>query len=355
MIARLWAIGFATLLFMNQPGRSQDLENYSLDTVLELPDSVRSFSIDDFYSIIFTNHPVVKQASLLEETARQEIRLARGGFDPKIESNWDIKNFKGDEYFNTLNTSLKVATWFPIDPKIDVDRNRGVFINPESRIPDDWQVTTGVNLTLGRGLIIDERRATVKQAVLFQEILEAEQVKMINKILLQASKDYWEWYFNYYNFLIFQQSVSIAQEIFNRVRLNYEYGEAAVVDTVQAQITLQNRTIEMQEARVNFLRSGFLLSNHLWGENEEPLELDENTAPVDTDSILLVPSREDLEVLKSLARSNHPELIKLTTKAEQLAVENRLNRENLKPQVDLSYGFMGRHRTSLLRITTSSG
>ena len=230
MIARLLAILFAALLCLHQRGRTQDLDSYSLDTVLELPDSVQAFTIDDFYSIIFTNHPVVKQAALLEETARQEIRLARGAFDPKIESNWDIKNFKGDEYFNTMTTSLKVATWFPIDPKIDVDRNRGVFLNPESRIPDDWQITTGVNLTLGRGLIIDERRATVKQAVLFQDILEAEQIKIINKILLQASKDYWEWSFNYYNYLIFQQSVGIAQEIFNRVTLNYQYGEAAVVD-----------------------------------------------------------------------------------------------------------------------------
>ena len=342
MIARLSAIVFVALLCVHQWGRAQNLESYSLDTVLELPDTVQPFSIDEFYSIIFANHPVVKQAALLEETARQEIRLARGAFDPKIESNWDIKHFKDNEYFNTLNTSLKVATWFPIDPKIDVDRNRGVFLNPESSIPDDWQITTGINLTLGKGLIIDERRATVKQAVLFQEILEAEQIKMINKILLQSSKDYWDWYFSYYNFLIFQQSVDIAQEIFNRVRLNYQYGEAAVVDTVQAQITLQNRTIEMQEALLNFLYSGFVLSNHLWGENEEPLELSESTAPIDSDSVLLVPNRKDLEVLKSLARTNHPELVKLTTKGEQLAVENRLNRENLKPQVDLSYGLIDR-------------
>ena len=98
----------------------------------------------------------------------------------------------------------------------------------------------------------------------------------------------------------------------------------------------------MQEALLNFLYSGFVLSNHLWGENEEPLELSESTAPIDSDSVLLVPNRKDLEVLKSLARTNHPELVKLTTKGEQLAVENRLNRENLKPQVDLSYGLIDR-------------
>ncbi|MCG8321193.1 MAG: TolC family protein [Cytophagales bacterium] len=334
-----------SLLFYSRPVQSQDLEFFSIDTVLALPDTVKTFSINDLYTIIFANHPIVKQAALLEETARQEIRLARGSFDPKLEAAWDIKEFNDTEYYNMWNTTLKVPIWFPIDPKVSVDRNRGVYLNPENVIPesnDFWQVTTGVSLPVGKGLIIDNRRATVKQAILFQDILEAEQIKMVNKILLEASKDYWNWYFDYYNYLLLQSSIVIAQQIFDRVKLNFEFGEAAVVDTVQAQITLQNRTIEAQEATVNFLRSGLILSNHLWGDNEEPLELTPDTGPALADSLLIVPNQQDLETLLNLARNNHPELVKLSTKIEQLAVDNRLNKENLKPQLDLNYNLIDR-------------
>ena len=334
-----------SLLFYSRPVQSQELEFFSIDTVLALPDTVKTFSINDLYTIIFANHPIVKQAALLEETARQEIRLARGSFDPKLEAAWDIKEFNDTEYYNMWNTTLKVPIWFPIDPKVSVDRNRGVYLNPENVIPesnDFWQVTTGVSLPVGKGLIIDNRRATVKQAILFQDILEAEQIKMVNKILLEASKDYWNWYFDYYNYLLLQSSIVIAQQIFDRVKLNFEFGEAAVVDTVQAQITLQNRTIEAQEATVNFLRSGLILSNHLWGDNEEPLELTPDTGPALADSLLIVPNQQDLETLLNLARNNHPELVKLSTKIEQLAVDNRLNKENLKPQLDLNYNLIDR-------------
>ena len=340
-------IPILTLCFLlhSKPAQSQDLEFFSIDTVLALPDTVKTFSIDDLYAIIFSNHPIVKQAALLDETAKQEIRLARGAFDPKLEAIWDVKQFNDTRYYNVMNSSLKVPVWFPIDPKVSVDRNRGVYLNPERTIPDsndNWQVTTGISLPIGKGLIIDNRRATVKQAILFQDILEAEQIKMVNKILLQASKDYWSWYFDYYNYLLLQRSIDIAQQIFDRVKLNFEFGEAAVVDTVQAQITLQNRTIEAQEATINFLRSGLILSNHLWGNNEEPLELTPDTGPALADSLLVIPNQQDLETLLNLAQNNHPELVKLSTKIEQLAVDNRLNRENLKPQIDLNYNLIDR-------------
>jgi outer membrane protein TolC len=242
-----------------------------------------------------------------------------------------------------LNTSLKLPLWFPVDPKVSVDRNRGVFLNPEHTIPDNtnnWQITAGVSLPLGRGLFIDNRRATVKQAVLFQDILAADQVKIINKILLEATKDYWNWYFDYYNYRLLGQSIGIAQQIFDRVKLNYEYGEAAVIDTVQAQITLQNRVIEMQEAKINFIRSGLVLSNHFWGDNEEPLELSEKVAPVLDDSLFMIPGLTELQELRLLAEENHPEIRKLDAKLGQLAVENQLNRENLKPQLDVNYNLI---------------
>lgn len=322
----------------------QGIEIKSLDELLVTPsDSSEILSLESFMVFILANHPVIKQADLLPEVARQEIRLARGAFDPKLEASLDNKHFDNKEYWNILSTSLKVPTWFPLDPKVSVDRNRGLFLNPENAIPMDdnfRQVTAGISLPVGRGLIIDQRRAAVRQAQIFVEINDAERIKLINKILLSAAKDYWSWYFAYSNYRLVDESMRISEEIYRRVRLDFDFGEVAAIDTVQAAITLQNRMIDRQAALIDFKRSGLILSNYLWGENEEPLEMNDDLVP---DFILENQMRmpvATLDSLTQLAMVRHPDLVKATGKLGQLSIEERLAKENLKPRVDLNYNVI---------------
>ncbi|MCE7997166.1 MAG: TolC family protein [Roseivirga sp.] len=328
-----------------QSVRAQNIDVKSLEELLVTApsDSSELLSLESFVVFVLANHPVVKQAELLPEIARQELRLARGAFDPKLEASWDVKNFKGTEYYDIFNTSLKVPTWFPIDPKISVDRNKGVFLNPENTIPgsDDFrQVTAGLSLPIGRGLLIDQRRAAVKQAQIFSEINQAERIKLINKILLSAAKDYWNWYFAYYNFRLIDESMSISEEIYRRVRLDFDFGEVAAIDTVQAAITLQNRQVDRRAALIDFKRSGLVLSNYLWGENQEPLELKDELIPdLKLEDQALVPITT-LDSLTELALLRHPDLVKTSGKLSQLTIDERLAKENLKPRVDLNYNLI---------------
>ncbi len=332
-------------LFVPSTGLAQDLKVKSLEEMIadNAADTSRVMTLESFISIVLMNHPVVKQADLLPENARQEIRLARGAFDPKLESSWDVKNFKDTEYYDIFNTTLKVPTWFPVDPKISVDRNRGVFLNPENAIPagDNFgQVTAGLSLPVGRGLFIDQRRASVQQAEIFGQITDAERIKMINKILLSASKDYWEWYFTFYNYLLIDESLSISEEVYRRVKVDFDFGALAAIDTVQAAITLQNRKVDSREALIDFKRAGLMLSNYLWGMNEEPMEFKDDLFPQLDFSMNLLGSDLPLDSLYNLAIVGHPELVKTGFKLEQLDIDRRLARENLKPRIDLNYNVI---------------
>jgi len=323
----------------------QDLKVKSLDELLteNTADTTRILALESFVDMVLLSHPVVKQANLLPENAKQEIRLARGAFDPKLESSWDVKNFKDTEYYDLFNTTLKVPTWFPVDPKVSFDRNKGQFVNPENSIPgsDDFQqVTAGLSLPIGRGLLIDQRRATVKQAELFAQITDAERIKMINKVLLSASKDYWEWYFAFYNYLLIEESLNISQNVYQRVLTDFEFGEAAAIDTVQAAITLQNRKVDRSEALIDFRKAGLMLSNYLWGQNEEPMVLQDNIVPQLDFGLNLLGSNISLDSLRLLAIQRHPELVKTNFKLDQLDIDRRLARENLKPRVDLNYNLI---------------
>ncbi len=314
----------------------------TVDTLFTLPDSVKPFTIENFYLLVIRNHPVAKQTELLSENAKQEIRMARGNFDPKIEMEFLSKNYNDKEYYTVANGSVKFPSVFPLDPSLGVERNTGAYLNPERYIDNEFnyqQFYAGVSIPLGRGLITDERRTALRQAELFKEITEAEQVKLINKLLLDAAKDYWQWYYAYYNYRLLNRSVNLAGEIFRRVKMNHEFGEASPIDTVQAKINLQQRLIEQREALLEYQNSGITLSNSLWDSLGNPLALDTKWAPVLQREPWIMTSDVLLE-LSEQAKQNHPELQKLTIKIRQLDADRKLATEYLKPQLNLNYYFL---------------
>ncbi len=103
----------------------------SLDTLFILTDSTRPFTIGNFYDLILQYHPVAKQAHLLSDVAAQEIRLARGNFDPKLEASFLAKHYNDKEYYSIFNGSVKFPTVFPVNPSVGIDQNEGEYLNPE--------------------------------------------------------------------------------------------------------------------------------------------------------------------------------------------------------------------------------
>lgn len=335
-IARRWSITSLLFLSIGHAGFAQK----SLEPIFALPDSVAAFTIDEFYSIILKYHPVVKQAGLLSQMAQQELRLARGSFDPKLTVSLDRKDFQDKTYYDRLDGYLSFPTWFPINPKIGIEQNRGEFLDASETIPGNKLWYAGVSVPIGRGLFTDERRSAVQQAELLQTMAEAEQIKVINKILLNAAKDYWQWYNAYYNFRLLDQASGIAAELFRRVKLAESFGESAVIDTVQAKITLQSRLIERQESLLQFQNTGISLSNYLWDDQGLPLQLSLLVAPVSASSDQRMLDTKTIAALVELAKTNHPDLIKLRAKSGQLEVERKLAIEYLKPRLDLNYSVL---------------
>lgn len=313
-------------------------------------DSLSGLTVDLFYEIILANHPVVKQAQLLDDQAQQEIMYARGFFDPKIESRFDAKEFEDKNYYQIWDNALKVPVWFNTDLKLGYERNSGQFLNEENSLPDDGLIYAGISVPIGQGLLIDSRRATLRQAQLMSGIADAEIIKMINKILLQATKDYWNWYLAYYNLQLFEEAVELADTRFRAVRNNVVLGDYAPIDSVEAKIALQNRMVDRRQALLEFQNAGLILSNHLWEEDGTPLQVTDSAFPrqqsISGDELL---NQEMLDELISLAEKNHPELVKLNLKRQQLEVERRLRRENLKPVLNLNYNFLNTAGSSLNR------
>ncbi|MFN8341069.1 MAG: TolC family protein [Cyclobacteriaceae bacterium] len=316
-------------------------------------DTLTPFSIRDLHEAMLRFHPVVKQAELLPELARQEIRMARGNFDPKLESRFSGKEYGGKDYYQKWATSVTLPTWFPVDPKIGLEQNSGAFLDPENQFSsaDHYrQFFSGISVPVGRGLFIDDRRAALRQAQLLARLADADQVKAINKILLEAAKDYWQWYFTWHNLKLLERNVERAADIYRRVQLNTELGEAAVIDTVQARITLQSRQVEQQEATMELRNAILRLSMHLWDEAQNPVLLRPETSPAEAPPIDDL-TDELVGQLLQFAKENHPEVVKVDTKLMQLRIDQKLASEYLKPRLDLGYYLLNQSFGTGLTLT----
>ncbi|MEO9485841.1 MAG: TolC family protein [Ekhidna sp.] len=299
-------------------------------------------SLEDVLKMALSYHPIVKQADLLNENAVATLREARGQLDPKIELNYSLKDFKEIEYYNLLNTTFKIPTWIGIDPKIEFTQNTGQFLNPEnfiSNTTDNQQVAVGVSVPLGKGLFFDERRNLIRKADAFSQIAEAEQIKEVNKILFTIIKDYWNWYLFHQKRQLMLQAIDLAQNLFDRTLIDFEFGEAAVVDTLQAKINLQKRTVDFRKNQLEYELSKLNLSKHLWSENLIPLELQQNVLP-DSSTLFSTPRDTQLKSAIEFALTSHPEIGKLAGKRNQLDADLRWAKESIKPQIDLSYSFI---------------
>ena len=325
--------------------RSSDTIQSAIQDSTTLDSAQTTFSISQLVNMVLAYHPVVQQAEMVREMANAELLSAKGNFDPKISAGYDLKNLKDTEYWDILNTTLKVPTWIPIDPKVTFLRSEGQYVSEEDFIDPgssgaNRQVTAGVAIPLGKGLFIDERRATVKQARIYQSIATAEQTKMVNKILFTAIKDYWEWQLAYQEVLLLEQSVDIAQELYERLVLDFQFGEAAPVDTIQAMINYQTRQVEYEEVKFHYIKSQLRLAVHLWSAEGLPLGFQDGVVPDTLSTFGAIPSEAGLMDMVTWARVFHPEIQKLQGKGSQLEVEQRWNRETLKPQLDFNYSFI---------------
>ena len=297
-------------------------------------DTTKAFSYRDFYELVTQNHPVLKQANLLPEDARAELLMAKGNFDPKLEINFDQKYFANKYYYNFWDTQLKVPVqWGGIDVKAGFERNVGLNLGTDIETPIDGLSYIGVNVPILQRLMFDQRRATLQNAKIFQQIAEAERVKMLNKLALSAAKEYWNWYFTYRNYLLINDFYQLASDRYQFVKQRVAQGDLPAIDTTDAQVTLLDRRVMREQALLEFRNMRLFLSNFLWDGQQNPRELPDFAVPQVVLSETV--TQTDLTRLLELARQRHPETQKLEFKAQQLRVDERLSRNMLLPRFDL--------------------
>lgn len=298
-------------------------------------------SYREFLGYVKEYHPVAKQAELVLSNAEAELLKARGGFDPKIEVDYDQKQFKGDEYYDILNATFKVPTWYGIELKAGFEENEGIFLNPERTVPENGLYNAGLSVSVAQGLLIDERRAQLKSAKFFVEQSKQEQILLVNELLYNASVAYFDWLQAYKQFQLQEEFLGNAERRFVGVRSSALLGDAAIIDTVEANIPVQNRTLLREQARILLNNKRLALSNFLWIGNNVPMEVQPDVIPEDSLEMVLMQTLGVSPMnTEAFDLSNHPKLLALQLKGDQLEVDRQFKANNLLPRIDLEFNAL---------------
>ncbi|NRA93227.1 MAG: TolC family protein [Psychroserpens sp.] len=304
------------------------------------PDSL-ILSFSEYLGYVKKFHPIAKQAELTLQIGQANLMKARGGFDPKVEVDHNRKKFKDTEYYDQLNATFKIPTWYGIELKGNFEQNEGAFLNPELFVPDDGLYSAGISASLGQGLFINKRMADLRKAKFFREQTEADREILINQILYDASIAYFNWLQAYTEVQTFQNFLNNATIRAEGVQRSVEAGDKAEIDVTEAYITVKNRTLDLEQSRVKLMKAALDLSTFLWLNDNIPVEVQDNVIPdigIETtvDDVLEISGLP----LTDFVLENHPKLRSLNLKYDALEVDKRLKANKLLPIVDVQYNFL---------------
>lgn len=282
-------------------------------------------------------HPVSSQADLNLRLGQMEVRQARGAFDPLIYGNLDNKQYNKSTYYDKREAGVNIPTWMGMELNGSFEQNSGIYLNPESTVPSGGLLTAGASVNLGQGLIIDDRRAALFQAQIYQQSSEVERMRLLNELNLLATDMYWRWALAFENLNVLKEGVELAKSRFNYVKSSFEQGDLAAIDTVEAFSQLLNRQYRLQTAENNFFATSQELNTFLWDDSGVPMQLEVGIIPQGLyEEITLNP---DFQELRAIVGS-HPDLLITDFELASLDVERRLKGQQIIPTVKLKYNFL---------------
>ena len=318
------------------------------NTDKQLPLNLKEMSYNEYLGFVKKYHPLVKNANLEISKAQANLMMARGGFDPKLELDYNKKQFQGTEYYSIMNSSFKIPTWYGIDIKAGFEENDGYYLNPQNKTPSNGLTSLGISVPLGQGLLINQRMADLQKAKIQVKLSQAEQKLEAIAILYDASVAYFNWKKNYEEYLLYENYSINAQKRYNGIESLIKEGDKPAIDSIEAGIVVKNRLLALEDSKLKLTKAKLELSNFLWLENNIPLELAEAIIPEKKlgQTIQETLNISDL-VNPEFSVLKHPKIEALQSKIDLLTVEKRMKANMLLPKIDVGYSYLAQPNTAI--------
>jgi outer membrane protein TolC len=303
--------------------------------------NLKELNYNEFLGYVKKHHPLVKSANLEINQAQANLMMARGGFDPKIEADFDQKQFKGKEYYSVFNSSFKIPTWYGIEVKAGFDNSEGIYLNPENTLPNQGLTSLGVTIPIGQGLLINQRMADLRKAKIQIQLSQADRKLQAIEVLYNASLAYFNWKRNYSEVQLYKNYLKNAETRYKGILSLIKNGDKPAIDSVEAGIVLKTRQWNLEDSGLKLAKAKLELSNYLWLDNNFPLELQDDVFPENKLDQTINETLKTNELLaENISIENHPKINSLENKLAILEVDRKLKANSLLPKMDVGYHYL---------------
>ncbi len=292
-----------------------------------------TLTLVEFQDIVVANHPLIKSANLYEEVAESYLIKGRGALDSKFYTDFDGKQFKDINYFRRWNSELKIPTKYPVDFALGYENNTGEFINNDNSVPSNGLLYGTISISVLRGLLFDEQRFALKESELLADKSQIEKELIVRNIIIQSLNAYVDWSATHGRMEIVNAFLDRVLERHNFIKQLYENGDKPAIDTIESRINLNTASKAKIAVAEELLMKRQKLNMFLWDNSGEPVVLLEGIVPqkiaVVTDELFA----ESFQVSQNW--HTDPIIRKKQNEIDQINLENRLEQEQLKPQLDI--------------------
>ncbi len=298
----------------------------------------RIFSYDEFMDAVKEHHPLAYQAELQKQRGAAIMLAARGGFDPILMGEIKQKYFEGKEYYSYIHGGLKVPTWYGIALEAGYNNNRGEYLSDEATTPEEGLLNAGVSINLGKGLLMDKRRAEFQKGKIYLDLTIQEQRLLLNDLFYRASTAYVDWYVSFLKVRVYNSALQNAKIRLAGIKESASLGDKPQVDTLKAFIQVQERELKLEQSLLDVINKKNALDVYLWQDGFIPLELEDGIEPL-INGRLLDSTLTFNQSIDSIIEQ-HPDIIISKGKVDLSRIDLRLMRENLKPEIQLKYNAL---------------
>ncbi len=313
-----------------------------------------SISYKNFLENITTNNPLAVRANNYAALGKAEYEAARGNYDPFISATTNSKYYNDKNYYNVTEAGLRQPIFTSQYIKAGYEYGNGNFINPEQLTSSYGMPYLGVEVSLLQGMMIDKRRSDVLKAKNYVQYYSAEQRIIMNNLLYESAQIYFEWLFVNKQYDLYTYFLKLANQRLKGIESLANVGERPSIDTVEAAILMQSRSLDQQSARIENIKMQNELLNLNWINSSTPA--DTNTSVVSLDNLDICFERAKQVLFKSLLDDslNNPIVLQYEAKQKILEVEKRLKKELIKPKLDVSYNLLSNNSNSSVPVFSTN-
>jgi outer membrane protein len=365
----LFIVTAAALAFLTKDSRSQEKEiQGSVDLIVndipispieraEKDGTALRLSLKDITKLALQNNLDIAISDTNEDIYKNRIIQAYGPYDPAVtltlgarsttQPNTNLTNASSQGSSN----NTKLDTWnFQFTKNLStggsvvasLNSNRSDTNQQFALFSPQYNATSSFQLTqpLLRNRRIDQNRGTIRIANLDLKISDSQFRQSINTTIASIQGVYWDLVTAIRNYEIQRESVKLAQITVDQNREKVRIGVLAPIEITVAQADLASRMVDLVTAQQSIKVSENNLRSTV--SNDRKSEIWQKMI-VPTDSPELKEYKADLESAIDTALKNRPELEQYNLQLQENQINNQVDRNLKKWQIDAvgSFGTVG--------------